>query len=327
MEGPRATTAYRPTREKQQRKCSSCGKLGHTTSHCWLVHPELRPQDGKSQGGKSARKDPRPLQSPEVSSKASLQFMPFRFLDLPGEIRNRIYDEIYGVPYSVTAKMSVPNSRYEHDKYELDIPRRPELHIVSKQIYRETTSARSRDSFDGHLRCELGPILPLNSEPKYARFRDQVTKMTFFGFTSQAMAGVDFPTWYWCGMEEAFPNLQEIHLEWTRNRIFGRKSKLEMLDILRGRYDCLYSGFIDRLKVPFLAKHVNTRRNWKIIFTTTLRWIAGNYEHALQVRRISTIVELLADSIKDVKFRVTEHGRQVVERMIESDIFSFDASL
>ncbi|KAI1615996.1 hypothetical protein EDD37DRAFT_605292 [Exophiala viscosa] len=265
MEGARATTASRPAREKQQRKCSSCGKLGHTKSHCWLAHPELRPK-----GGKSARKDPRQLQSPEASSRTSLPFMPFRFLDLPGEIRNRIYDEVYGEPYAVTAKMAIStlSLRSESDRYEVAMPCRAKLHIVNKQIHQETSCARSRNSFNGRLRCDRGPILPLNFEPKYEQFRSQVTKMTFFGFNNREMNGVNFPKGYWCGMEEAFPNLQEIHFEWTQVPKCDPPSESAMQNFLEGQDEYAYS---DRLKVPFLAKHVNTRSNWKIIFTTTIR--------------------------------------------------------
>ncbi|KIV78581.1 hypothetical protein PV11_06224 [Exophiala sideris] len=334
MEGARITTAPGPTRGKQPRKCSSCGKLGHSKSRCWGARPELHPQRGGS-----ARQVPQPNQGHEVSKSASKASMPFRFLDLPGEIRNRIYDEVYGGPYQATATMVTLPPRSDRDEFKLDIPYRPKLHIVSEQIYQETSSARGRNSFDSHLRCQLGPIPPLHSGPKYAQFRSRVTKMTFFGFDNRLMHAVHFPVWVWVGMEQDFPNLQEIHFEWTKthHRIdlgqFGNAYAQEWHDLLQegvaqafldGQFDDKYDYVhpIDRLKVPFLVKHVNTSRNWKTFFTTTLQWTARYNERGFcQICGSLTNDDSHAHIVKrKVKFLVTEHGPQVVERTAEGEL-------
>lgn len=282
-------------RGRRQQRCGyhTCGKLGHATSRCWLAHPELR-----SQPHESSRQDRQSPQRSEESRMASQQFVPFKLLDLPSEVRNLIYEAVYGGAYDITATMPISPQRTENGRFRL-ITTQPRLHLVSRDIYQDTSLARGKSVFNGHLRCQYGPIPPLNSEIKYGLLRSLVNKITFFGCDSRIMNGVSFPHHYWLGIEGAFPNLQEIHLEWTQTKHrYARHSRMGYSDgwtnlqreeilqfFFQGRFDPEFTRPVERLKVPFLVRTMRRTSNINVFVTSTLQWLANGDERPfLQVR-------------------------------------------
>lgn len=207
----------------------------------------------------------------------------------------------------MTATLPIGPLRSDKGRFRL-IMSQPNLHLASKEMYQETCLARSRRVFGGHLRCQYGPIPRLNSELKYAPLRNSVNKITFFGCNHSNMNGITFPNYHWHGIEEAFPNLQVIHIEWTQKKQkYSRHSETGYSDgwtklqdegtlqsFLDGDFDPRFhpdfNRPIERLKVPFLVFNMNPTRNVAVFVTTTLQWLGNGDECPFQQVRYSPIV-------------------------------------
>jgi len=43
--------------KKQRPKCSHCEKIGHNDKKCWLLHPELAPEDSQKRATNKKKKN------------------------------------------------------------------------------------------------------------------------------------------------------------------------------------------------------------------------------------------------------------------------------
>ncbi|KAK4943686.1 hypothetical protein LTR10_016783 [Elasticomyces elasticus] len=280
-QGIELSTRQRRARRGQKR-CShpACGKYGHTIDRCWIVHPELRPGNvrncakltqGHVSGNHTARKT-----SPTH----------FRFLDLPLEIRNQIYDEVYEQGYPLTIKTQLleikPWSPAKTLHCRMDMPN---LHLASKQVYQESGFFRQKP-FNGHLRFDW-PIYELYSDPVWDALRSEVTELTFYECNNHRMWEPPFADYHWADVPTAFPNISEIHVEWTT---FQDKYKPGSNSTYSKAWRSLWQpgamqAFYDGEKDDCCCRvfHRNLKRLWnpnmwngrhcKFFVTTTLKWL------------------------------------------------------
>ena len=140
------------------------------------------------------------------SSTVTTAHTSFRLLDLPPEIRSRIYEFAYGEGYTLTI-------REEHSKEHI-FPDDPEyiyglyfkicaplnLHHASKQIFEESrfVAGWNADNSGVHLINHVGDSLggngdffnaPLKYDEKYTELRNKVKKITYPDWTVTKFVG------------------------------------------------------------------------------------------------------------------------------------------
>ncbi|KAJ9604075.1 hypothetical protein H2200_011598 [Cladophialophora chaetospira] len=231
------TTTGRP-RGRVQCAHPGCGKFGHTREMCWIAHPELRPNNrrfGRRSGPRRADGREGAGVSQSVAATAS---RPFRFLALPSEIRNRIYEFAFCEGYTLTVLEEHNTGNYIrtpegflHEIVRVHFSARPasDLHLVNKQIHQESRFATpwSRDKFGGHLVCLLGPhqnSTPyfntdvFNGADSYMELRNKVTKLTYPDFTVSKLWGEHFSPSVSHMMDAIFPNVKEIRFHLSEQR-------------------------------------------------------------------------------------------------------------
>ncbi|KAI1615520.1 hypothetical protein EDD36DRAFT_190991 [Exophiala viscosa] len=208
-DGGQITNANRQGRRSRVRqlKCghSSCGKHGHSTDQCWVAHPDLRPHKGDKEGGRLVRGHTSGQHTAKASSST-----PFRFLDLPAEIRYRIYEAVHGHGHALIFKKHGLYPTEWHEGWK-DMSN---LYFVSKKVYAETAFIReTTNAFNGHMRVEIRPF-GVNLYANDGALVREVTKMTFFGYNSYNMFATTFDRREWNEIGW-FPNVKEIHVEWS----------------------------------------------------------------------------------------------------------------
>ncbi|KAI1615521.1 hypothetical protein EDD36DRAFT_417024 [Exophiala viscosa] len=188
-------------------RCShpGCGRYGHTSDRCWIAHPELRPENVRHAGEKAGRGHVLGDQTAKDVSPT-----PFRFLALPSEIQNRIFEEVYKQGHVLTIKKLMPpfgpTTLYHHMNL-------PKLHLASKKVYEDSSFAWETASNGHHLRVDFWLIHDIYPTPNNDHLRSKITKMTFFGYSLRDMHCTNFERIEWDNIETAFPNLEEIHVE------------------------------------------------------------------------------------------------------------------
>ncbi|KAJ9604076.1 hypothetical protein H2200_011599 [Cladophialophora chaetospira] len=260
-----------------------CGKYGHTVAECWKAHPELR-----SRGNRAL---------PSRPKRRNIPSRPFRFLDLPPELQNRIY-EMACKDGSGTPTVKEADDKEDDDTHQfyLQIDWPSNLHLASKKTYQDSKFVRP--SFNGHLRCHLGPISSFNEDVNWRKLRSRVTKITFFGFTPANMNNRNFGRDEWDRMSAFFPNVEEIDVEWTKTEYKFVPESNELTQgwkdlwkpgahqaFLDGETDITspegidaykvdYVRAVDRLKLWYLRKEMTRKgRSCKVFSIGVLQWL------------------------------------------------------
>ena len=173
--------------------------------------------------------------------------------------------------------------------YHKDLPK---LHFTSKKVYKDSRFAWEKSSNGHHLRVDFWPIHNIYPTPNNEDLRSKITKMTFFGYSPRDMHFTNFERTEWDHNETAFPNLNEIHVEWSVTRFkyerwsnkvctqaWNEKEQPGSITTFLYRegdsyYQNDYHRPVPRLKLWYLFNRVNSGdRQCKIFVTSTLQWL------------------------------------------------------
>ncbi|KIV86144.1 hypothetical protein PV11_01778 [Exophiala sideris] len=194
----------------QRLRCEhpGCGKSGHSIDRCWIAHPELRPHNVLKDSEKSSKDHLSGQQTAKHSPPT-----PFRFMDLPAEIRTPIYEAVHAQGSALTFRKHGTYPTETHVCWQ-DVPN---LFLVSKKVYAETAYIRgTRNAFNGHMRFEIRPA-GFDTQATHGPLLPCANKLTFFGYNSYNMFATTFDRRDWGGIGW-FSNVREIHVEWSMLR-------------------------------------------------------------------------------------------------------------
>ena len=253
-----------------------------------------KPNRAPVQVHKTSRRNP--LVSNQKTARRA--FVPFQYLALPPEIQNRIYELVYSELSTLTIDEDCQCGSMHFSKSWPS-----NLHLASRKnpTRRRCCCARS---FSGHLRFRSGPAHRFNYNGSYDELRSQATKLTFFDFTPANMNWRTFGRDEWDNLDLYFPNVKEIHVEWTRTAykfVMGSHEETQAWQDLwkPGAFhafltnrreneteDFDYPTAVKRLKLHHLSSVMNTpSRRCTIFVTGILQWLAYRQKQVyLQVR-------------------------------------------
>ena len=156
------TNKSNPEERSGRLRCdfSSCRQWRHTIDQCWKAHPELRPcSHGRRRLVNGALTNYSKTHTFDLANRARAPPAHFRFLDLPAELQNRIYEEAYKEPHTLTiVETSDPNLPYGNATVRFTRSAPHNLHAACQKTFNDTTHLLGNGGFDGHLRCADGPI-------------------------------------------------------------------------------------------------------------------------------------------------------------------------
>ncbi len=214
---------------KQGKRCDHplCGKYGHTVAECWKAHPELRPR-GHHTARRARHGDGRSTNKTDANTAIAMTAATsFRFLDLPPEIRNRIYVFAYGEGYTLDIGLdrSKDYIRPEDPEYFyrkwFNMCAPSNLHLTNKKVHEESrfVAGWKADNSGVHLINHVCDSLggngffynhPFSYDEKYTQLCSKVTKITYPDWTVGKLWGEYFHPGNWDRMT-TFPNLKEVH--------------------------------------------------------------------------------------------------------------------
>ena len=245
-------------------------------------------------------------------------YVPFRFLDLPQEIQDKIYPWVYAEKYDLGVYMIGPlKDRGRRKRYDHEAEPEDELIVdgsnywydnlaqVNKKIREDSRKARQA-AFKGALRVAWdedynGQAFLEFREDKWATLRSLVTDLSIGGMSGRSCVGLNED--FWDAMPVLFPQVKTITVRYDvyRRQHVDRDMDTETSEWKRvcsdgydddfdaGRMDDEFSFPADFLELRNLARVMENARGCTIFLKTDVNWTNNRYHSVYwQVSRLPT---------------------------------------